>query len=121
MALLQWNCRGLKANRSDLDLLIAQYIPAIIYLQDTLVHHTYHQFRSHVSYDLQATTDNLGRPHGGVSLLVGLKIPHHQIALDTHLQAIAVQVTLHRTITVCSIYISPSQPCNIQDLDHLLQ
>ena len=121
MALLQWNCRGLKANRSDLDLLIAQYRPAIICLQETLVHHTYHQFRSHVSYDLQATTDNLGRPHGGVSLLVGLKIPHHQIALDTHLQAIAVQVTLHRTITVCSIYISPSQPCNIQDLDHLLQ
>ena len=35
---LQWNCRGLSANRTELDKLIAEYkYPAVICLQETLL------------------------------------------------------------------------------------
>ena len=35
--ILQWNCNGLKGNRIELEILIAQYKPAIICLQETLL------------------------------------------------------------------------------------
>ena len=35
--ILQWNCRGLKSKRNDIDILIAKYSPAVICLQETLL------------------------------------------------------------------------------------
>ena len=32
--ILQWNCDGLRGKRSELDLMIAQYSPAVICLQE---------------------------------------------------------------------------------------
>ena len=33
--ILQWNCNGLKGNRLELEILIAEYSPAVICLQET--------------------------------------------------------------------------------------
>ena len=44
----------------------------------------------------------------GVSIFVNNTAPHSYIPLNTNLQAVAVSVTLHRVITLCSIYIPPS-------------
>ena len=35
--ILQWNCRGLKDKREELELLISQFSPAVICLQETLL------------------------------------------------------------------------------------
>jgi len=58
--------------------------------------------------------------HGGVALLVILAIPHSRISHNTGLQAIAARITLHQTITVCSIYFPPSLKFNSSDLDDLI-
>ena len=42
---------------------------------------------------------------GGVSIIVNNNIPHKQIPLDTSLQAVAEKLTLHCTVTLCSIYL----------------
>ena len=60
-----------------------------------------------------------GRPIGGASILVREEVPHGFISLSTPLQAVAVQVHLHRLITICSIYIPPSSPCSSSDLENL--
>ena len=120
MALLQWNCRGFRANRSDIDLLITRYSPAVICLQETLIHRSSYPIRGYVSYNLFADTDDLGRPHGGVSILVNSKCPQHEIKLQTPLKAVAAQITLHKAITVCSIYLSPRGNLSSQDLDDLI-
>ena len=46
-----------------------------------------------------------GRATGGCSIFVKKGIPHEVLELDTELQAVAVKVSLHKTITVCNVYI----------------
>ena len=36
--ILQWNCRGLKSKRLELETLIAKYSPAVVCVQETLLH-----------------------------------------------------------------------------------
>ena len=119
-ALLQWNCCGFRANKHELDLLIAKFCPFVICLQETFMPRSI-TLRNFVSYDILANVDQDNRPHGGVSLLVKETIPQSQITLDTPLKAVAARVTLHRTITICSVYLPPSQPINLDKLNNLYQ
>ena len=45
---------------------------------------------------------------GGVAVIVNNSTPHHSLQLNTTLQAIAVSISLHKIITLCSIYLPPS-------------
>ena len=118
--LIQWNCRGLKANYSDFDILLKVLSPAAICLQETLQSDTnVIKLRHYVQYVKNSVKQD-GSPQGGVSVIVRNDIPHSQLSLTTTLQATAVRITLHRTITLCSIYISPSDTCNQHDLADLL-
>ena len=56
--------------------------------------------------------DNELRASGGVSILIRKYIPQNKININTHLQAIAVLATLHKTVTICSLYIPPYDPIN---------
>ena len=44
---------------------------------------------------------------GGVSILVNENVPQSIVTLSTNLQAVAVKVTAHKTITLCSVYLPP--------------
>ena len=66
------------------------------------------------------TTD--GNPTGGAAVLVKRGTPHQLLSLSTPLQAVAVQVTLHRLLTVCSIYLPPGRSWDeLHLLENLLQ
>ena len=60
------------------------------------------------------------RASGGSSIVVNNSISQSQIHLNTNIQAVAVRVTLHKTIHACSIYLPPGDHFNISDLEHLL-
>ena len=47
-------------------------------------------------------------------------IPHKHIPLDTSLQAVAVKLSLHSTVTLCSIYLPPHAPIEENKLHHLI-
>ena len=47
--------------------------------------------------------------------------PQKQIQLQTNLQAVAVEMTLHRPITICSLYLPPNMSISVQDLENLTQ
>ena len=53
-------------------------------------------------------------------MIVNNSVPHHLAKLDTTLQAVAVNISLNKAITVCSIYLPPSLPIDIKNLDHLI-
>ncbi|KAG1687441.1 RNA-directed DNA polymerase from mobile element jockey [Nymphon striatum] len=58
-------------------------------------------------------------PAGGVCIIVNNQIPHSSVQLNSSLQAIAVRVSMHKVLTICSIYIPPSSPiiaANVEDL-----
>jgi len=61
-----------------------------------------------------------GVAHGGSAILVNSSTPHRQLNLKTCLQAVAIRVTLRKTITACSIYLPPSMAFNINDFNDLL-
>ena len=58
------------------------------------------------------------RALGGVSILIRKNIPQSKIS-PPPLQAIAISATLHKTTTICSIYIPPQDPIN-KELNNLI-
>jgi len=64
-------------------------------------------FKNYSYYGIFAAEDN-GSLHGGVAILVKNTTPYQQLHINTGLQAIALRATCHKTITICSIYLSPS-------------
>ena len=74
--IIQWNCRGLKANINELLLLITQECPSIICLQETFLKHCDNiNIRNYEM--LNYTHDSGGRASGGVSVLIRNDIPHN--------------------------------------------
>ncbi|KAG1655164.1 RNA-directed DNA polymerase from mobile element jockey [Nymphon striatum] len=60
-------------------------------------------------------------PAGGVCIIVNNQIPHSSVQLNSSLQAIAVRVSMHKVLTICSIYIPPSSPIIAADVEDLLR
>jgi hypothetical protein len=48
------------------------------------------------------------RAAGGSTILVRNNVLHSYVNLNTDLQAVAVRITLDKTITLCSVYIQPN-------------
>ena len=46
---------------------------------------------------------------------------HSQINLKTNLQAVEIRLSLHKTITLCSVYISPNYKLQPRELTELIQ
>ena len=103
MAILQWNCRGFKANLNELSLLAQSYDPQAVCLQETHFKQSDNTtLRSFTFYN--AFSADLGKAKGGASILVRQGVIHSQIPLKTKLQTVAIQLSLFKTITLCSIY-----------------
>jgi len=116
---IQWNCRGLRPNFDELNLLIQTHNPIAVCLQETFLKDT--DSISMRGFNLYHKFHNSERASGGVSILVNENIPQSVVALNTKLQAVAVRVTAHKAITICSIYLPPRNnfnfnPRDLQDL-----
>ena len=67
MSIIQWNCRGLRANYEEVQLLISAFKPSVICLQETFVKSTdMSNFRGFHSY-LSPASDSAA---GGVAILI---------------------------------------------------
>ena len=99
--ILHWNCRGLKGNRIELEILMAEYKPAVICLQETLLDQSieidqnntdslpnYVQFKGYKGY-----FKCLPSGRNGIAIYVKNNILHTPIKLTTCLQALAVRIT----------------------------
>ena len=118
--LIQWNCRGLKANFNELLSLLTGLCPSIICLQETFLKPSDNlDIRGYTLYNhIHQEGD---KASGGASIILNNSIPQSQIQLNTNLQAVAVKATVHKTIHVCSLYFPPSDRINIADFEHLIQ
>jgi exonuclease III len=114
--IIQWNCRGLRANREEIDLIISQHSPVALCLQETKLKDGNNQtFKHHHTYYCSTDSGN-----GGAAVIVKNSIFHSPVTLDTNLQAVAVVLTLNnKPYTICSIYIPPSSVLKSSDLEHL--
>ena len=118
--ILQWNCRGLRANYQDLQTIIRWRSPLIIGLQETKLAPAVKSTVKGYSV-FRKDTDSETIAHGGVLLAVHHSLPARQLPLRSSLQVVAARVHLvHRELTVCSIYLPPGIPLPLDELRRLL-
>ena len=112
--------RGARVNYSELLLLITKYCPAIICLQEThLKNNTTINIKNYYSYNyIKQYTD---KPCGRSSIIINKNIPHSEITLNKNMQAVAISATLHKTITVCSVYIPLNEEPKELELNNLIE
>ena len=117
--ILQWNCRGLRSNFDELQLLIHQYNPVALCLQETMLGDKDLAVKHFSCYYCPGSEVN-GNHSGGVGILVSNITPHSQLQLRTSLQAIAIRVSVPKALTICSIYLPPHTKWTEQDLKDLI-
>ena len=117
--ILQWNCRGFRANFDELGSLALDMNLGVLCLQETflkalhpLTLRGFHMFDTYGPLTLDRAT-------GGSSILVKNGIIHSRITLNTNLQAVAVRLHLNKTLTICSLYVPPPFNLTASDLHNL--
>jgi exonuclease III len=117
--IIQWNCRGFKINFNEISLIIHKFNPVIFCPQETHLKQSDKVTLKHYSlYNCYDPNDD--RSKGESSVCVRNNILHSEIKLATNLQATAVRVSLHKTITLCSIYIPPQYKLELQEHYNLI-
>ena len=116
---LQWNCRGLRGNREEVELMLNNFTPVAFCLQETKLKRKDEQtFKNYHTYYNSTESGN-----GGVAIFINENISHSQIPLSTEIQAVAVRIDIQqRKFSLCSIYIPPnnSSDVSIKDLHNLI-
>ena len=117
--ILQWNCRSVKANLEELNLFINEEKPVAVCLHETFLKDSDRFTLKYHSCYFKHCSDK-DKASGSVAVIVNNTVPHRPLKLDSTLQAVAVTISLNMTITLCSVYLPPSLPIDIKELDHLL-
>lgn len=121
--ILQWNINGLYQHITELKLLLNQYEPVIICVQET--HLLPHHNLKIPNYDIirKDFVDGMNAS-GGVAILIKNIIHHKKINLDTTLQVVALQIFLRNNEqpwSICNFYLNPKDRPSQNQLDQLLQ
>ena len=118
--IIQWNRRGIKANRNEPLLLVTNLQPAMICLQETFIKVNDNiKIKSYESFNHIHDTDHTAS--GGVSVLIRNDIPQSKINLNTGFLAIAIKVTSHRTINISTLNIPRHDTINEKKLNNVLK
>jgi exonuclease III len=99
--ILQWNIRGFNANQEELHLLLKHNQIAVC-LQETLL-------SPEKNASLPGYTCLKRHTNRGSALCIRSDFLFNEITLDTPLEAIAARISNKKTLTVCSLYLSPSK------------
>ena len=116
--ILQWNCRGIKLNVPELQLIITETNPVAICLQETKLNTELFQLRGYSAYH-HITSKKIAC--GGSSIFIKTNILHRKINTNSEIQAVAIRFTLGRPLTMCSIYIPPDQNVSYYELHSLVK
>ena len=116
--ILQWNCRGLKHNIPELQLIITETNPIAICLQEIKLNTEKFELRGYSAYH-QIYSKKIAC--GGTSIFIKTNTPHRKININSPIQAVAIRFTLVKPLTLCSIYIPPEQTISYPQLYDLFK
>ncbi|GFV56079.1 putative RNA-directed DNA polymerase from transposon BS [Trichonephila clavipes] len=96
-----------------------EHLPVCVALQETLLKPSW---TSNIrGYSILWKECNTGeRASDGVALLINHTIPSSPILLRMSIQAVAVQVSIFSTVTICNVYLPPNAPMNFKELQELI-
>ena len=82
-SIIQWNCRGLKANYNEILILTTLLSPTVFCLQETFLKNTDNiNFKNYSLYNHIANENQ--KASGGSSILVKSNVPHRQIDINSN-------------------------------------
>ncbi|GBL91753.1 putative RNA-directed DNA polymerase from transposon X-element [Araneus ventricosus] len=114
---ISWNCRGFMNKSSELKDIINKHNPACITLQETYLKTDKHYIRNYEIFSKHHIQD---RASVGVALLAASHILSMSLNLNTNLQAVAIRIQMQSLVTVCSLYLPPSERISQTDLNNLI-
>ena len=117
-SIIHWNLQSYRTHFEDLKLLIHDFFPACVCLQETLIRHSSTFPPS--QYGIFTSTVSRNDLHErGSAILVHKSVHSTIVPLQTNLQAVAVRLRLRREYTVCSLYL-PHVDTSYRDVEQLL-
>ena len=116
-SIIQWNLQSLKTKFSELKLIINEYLPICVCVQETLAH--INNINNISGYNICHSNPVRDDGHErGASIIINKNINFSRIPLITNLQAVAIKIHLTKSYTICSIYL-PHVDLLRQDLEDL--
>ena len=106
-SIIQWNVQGIHQRKDEILELSKSFQASIIAAQETFLWEN-SNFKIPNFNCLRKDGHFNVRAHGGVALFIRENIPYKEITLSTTLTAIAAQITINSTFTICNIYLPPS-------------
>jgi len=118
---MQWNLNGFYKKISELKILITEYSPDLICLQETNFTDKYSKSLYNYTDYTKNRTDGL-RASGGVAIYVKSFLPSQQININTHLEAIAISVQLNETnLNICNLYLPNQTKIEVSDIENIIK
>ena len=118
---ISWNCRGIKNKQEELQILIKELKPLAILIQESKLKENYNFNLKNYTFEHKTQPINENEnTKGGVGVFIRKEIPYKTINITSNLQVVAVQLSIHKKITFCSIYIPPEQNFHQIDLENLI-
>ena len=113
MSFIQWNIRGFYSNFPELKLLIMEYNPISICLQETKVRTGNHKIKDYtfIESHYQGLMCN-------AAVLVRRDIPYHVLNLNSDIRHTAVRIDFNKWYTFCSVYLPPNEPIDTRSLEN---
>ena len=119
---ISWNCRGISNKKEELQILVKDLMPVSIFIQESKMKEDQNfELKNYTFEHKPQLINEEENAKGGVGIFVRKEVPYISVNLNTTLQAVAVQLYLHKKITLCSIYIPPDQKFTQLELENLIQ
>ncbi len=116
---LQWNCRGLRANWEELQLLLWRFQTSVVCLEETIVGPlSPHPPAGYKAFYSSHDPDQ--GYHGGSAIFISSSLTCTVLPLNSPLEVVAGRRHLQRTFTFCFIYLPPNTPVAREDFTTLL-
>lgn len=121
--IMHWNIEGIrpKFKAGDVQHLIKDHEAMCLSFNETKLppgaNFTIKKFKSYLK---NKELDEGQNAQGGVGLFIRNHISSYEVKLDTPLQAVAVSVKIHKRITLCSLYLPPSEVVDKQQIQDLI-
>ncbi len=117
--MISWNVNGVYARYPFIQMLLHDYNPIILCLQETKLPTHRTLFLKNFSI-LRKDFISTGNARGGVLLAVHNTVHFEQIPLTTNLQAVAARVYFDTPITICCIYLHQTDDVTSHNLQQLI-
>ena len=117
--IIHWNINGYYTHYEQFQILINNFSPDIICLQETNFEKIHQSTLKHFNIFVRNRV-NENHASGGVVIVISDKYDSTEIPLNSNSEAVAISISFPKRTHICNIYIPNSFALELQDLEDLI-